>query len=195
MKSRHKLRKAGILAKARILFSQQGYQTTSMKDLAKACSCESSNIYNYFASKGTILYEILREEMEWLISSIKDLEDDDTASPVEGLRLLINNHVKLALGYRRVSRLLFDEELRSLLPAHRKEIIAGRDDYDRILRKIISRGIKTGDFSKVDVKLISYCIPSMIVRSRIWYRPRGRLSAEEIADIIFEFVLNGLKRS
>jgi len=133
MKSRHKLRKAGILAKARILFSQQGYQTTSMKDLAKACSCESSNIYNYFVSKETILYEILREEMEWLISSIKGLEDDDTTSPVEELRLLINNHVKLALGYRRASRLLFDEELRSLLPAHRKEIIARRDDYDRIL--------------------------------------------------------------
>ena len=195
MKSRHKLRKVGILAKARILFSQQGYQTTSMKDLAKACSCKSSNIYNYFASKETILYEILREEMEWLVSSIKDLEDSDTASSVEQLRLLINNHVKLTLGYRRASRLLFDEELRSLLPAHRKEIIARRDDYDRILYKIITRGIKAGDFSKVDAQIISYCIPSMIVRSRVWFRPRGRLSAKEIADIIFEFALNGLKRS
>ncbi len=131
--------------------------------------------------------------MDWLVSSIKDLEEDDAASPVEALRLLINNHVKLTLSYRRLSKLLFDEEMRSLLPAHQKEIIAYRDRYDMILRKIIHRGIETGDFAEVDEKLIGYSIASMIVRTRVWFRPRGRLSNKEIADIIFNFVLNGLR--
>ena len=91
--------------------------------------------------------------------------------------------------------MLFDEELRSLLPAHRKEIIAYRDHYDRILRKIIRRGINAGDFAEVDEKLIGYSIASMIVRTRVWFRPRGRLSIQEIADIIFKFALNGLRGS
>jgi len=183
------------MAKARVLFSNKGYGKTSIKDIARVCGCEPSNIYNYFVSKESLLYEILREEMEWLVSSIKDLEADETTSPVEALRLLVNNHVKLTLSYRRLSRLLFDEELRSLLPAHRKEIIAYRDHYDRILRKIIRRGINAGDFAEIDEKLIGYSIASMIVRTRVWFRPRGRLSTEEIADIIFKFALNGLRSS
>jgi AcrR family transcriptional regulator len=181
------------MAKARVLFSNQGYGKTSIKDIAKACGCEPSNIYNYFVSKESLLYEILREEMDWLVSSIKDLEDDATISPVEALRSLISNHVELTLSYRRLSKLLFDEEMRSLLPAHRKEIIAYRDHYDRILRKIIRRGINSGDFTEVDEKLIGYSVASMIVRTRVWFRPRGRLSIEEIADTIFNFVFNGLK--
>jgi len=181
------------MAKARVLFSNKGYGKTSIKDIARACGCEASNIYNYFVSKESLLYEILREEMDWLVSSIQDLEADDITSPVEALRLLVNNHVKLTLSYRRLSRLLFDDELRSLLPAHRKEIIAYRDHYDRILRKIIRRGINAGDFAEVDEKLIGYSIASMIVRTRVWFRPRGRLSTKEIADIIFKFILNGLR--
>lgn len=181
------------MAKARILFSNKGYGKTSIKDIARACGCEPSNIYNYFVSKESLLYEILREEMDWLVSSIKDLEDNATISPVEALRSLISNHVELTLSYRRLSKLLFDEEMRSLLPAHRKEIIAYRDHYDRILRKIIRRGINSGDFIEVDEKLIGYSVASMIVRTRVWFRPRGRLSIEEIADTIFNFVFNGLK--
>jgi AcrR family transcriptional regulator len=181
------------MAKARVLFSSKGYGNTSIKDIAKACDCGASNIYNYFVSKESLLYEILREEMDRLLSSMKDLEEDEAASPVEALRLLIRKHVELTLSYRRLSKLLFDEEMRSLLPAHRKEIIAYRDHYDRILRKIIRRGIKTGDFAEVDEKLIGYSIASMIVRTRVWFRPRGRLSIKEIADDIFEFALNGLR--
>jgi AcrR family transcriptional regulator len=182
------------MAQARVLFSSKGYGNTSIKDIAKACGCEPSNIYNYFVSKESLLYEILREEMDRLLSSMKDLEEDDAASPVEALRLLIYNHVELTLSYRRLSKLLFDEEMRSLLPAHRKEIIAYRDHYDRILRKIIRRGIKTGDFDEVDEKLMGYSIASMVVRTRVWFRPRGRLSIKEIADIIFIFALNGLRK-
>lgn len=185
--------KKRMLAKARILFGEKGYYKTTMRDVARACDCEPGNIYNYFPSKEALLYEALHEEAGWLVSSIKHLENDDVASPVEQLRLLIKNHVGLTLGYRRASKLLFDMELKSLSPANQKKIIELRDAYDRILRKIIRRGINSGDFAEIDVKLAGYSIAAMILRTRIWFSPRGRLSVNEVTDFIFNFVLNALR--
>ncbi len=187
-------KRKGILAKTRRLFWEKGYHETTMKDIGNACRCEPSNIYNYFPSKEALLYEIIIQDVGLLVSSIKHLENDDLTSPAEQLQSLIKNHINISLGYRRTAKLLFEieSELRILSPAKQKKIFKLRDDYDRILQKIIRRGIDAGVFAEVDVKLVNYCIASMIIRTRLWYSPRGRLSADEIADGIFKFTLNGI---
>lgn len=185
--------KARMMAKSRILFWQEGYDRTSMRDIASACGCKPANIYNYFSSKEDLLYEILYEEMQGVIAPIKHLEDDDDTNPIQQLRLIINSHLNLTLGYRRSSKLLFDMELGKLSPAKRKGIIELRDTYDRILCRVIRRNIDAGFFPEIDEKLATYSIASMIVRSRIWFSPKGRLSVKEVADFIFNFALSGLR--
>ena len=185
--------KTMILNRTRALFWEKGYQKTSMKDIARVCGFEVSNIYNYFRGKEQLLYDVLREEVAGMVSSLGYLETDDAGNPVEQLRVLIKTHVAFALGYRRTFGLLSDTGLRDLSPAHRKKIIELRDAYDRILCKVIRRGIDTGDFAEIDEKLACNVIASMVVRTRIWFHPEGRLSSEEVADFIAEFALNALR--
>jgi TetR/AcrR family transcriptional regulator, cholesterol catabolism regulator len=183
-------RKAFIMQVAGELIWEKGYDKTSMRDIARACSFEPSNTYNYFRSKEQLLYEILSEEMGEMVSLLGQLENDDTTSPVEQLRSIITSHIELTLGDRRPSGLTFDVALKNLSPAHRKKIIALRDRYEGILRTVIRRGIESGDFVDRDEKLTGIMIISMIVRSRVWFSPKGRMSQGEIADFIFKFVLN-----
>jgi tetracycline repressor-like protein len=121
------------------------------------------------------------------------LEDDTDASPVERLRTLINVHIKALMGHRKTSGLLLDLELKNLLPDHRKKIVELRDTHDRILCKIIRDGIDSGDFVETDERLACYFIASMIIRSRLWFSLKGRLSLDEIADYIFRFTFNALR--
>ena len=181
-----------MLAYARVLFWKKGYNGTSMRDIARAYGCQPSNIYNFFPNKESLLYEVLLDEMEYIVNPIRHLENDTTMNPVEQLRLLIENHIKLTLGYRRTSKLLFDTALGNLSRDKRNRIIKLRDAYDRILRRVIQRGIDSGDFAEVDVKLAAFSIASMVVRSRIWFSPKGRLSVNEFIDFIFKFILSGL---
>jgi AcrR family transcriptional regulator len=139
-----------------------------------------------------MLYEILREEMEQIIEPVKHLGEDAGSSPPDQLRMVIDNHVRLTLGERRTSKLLFDTGLANLSIANRKKIIEMRDTYNRIACRIIERGIKAGVFADIDVKMAVYSIASMIVRARVWYSPRGRLSIDEIIEFIFRFALHGL---
>jgi len=181
-----------IIEKARELFWEKGYEGTSVKVIGNACGFEPGNIYNYFRSKEQLLYEVLFEELQWLLSLLKRFENDDSTSPVEQLHSCINIHFDAALGCRRSEGLLFDFALKNLSVVHRKSIVKLRDCHDNILCRIIRRGIERGDFAKVDEKVVANFISSMIVRSRIWFNPEGRLSSGEIAEILFHIITRGL---
>ncbi len=181
-----------MLETARRLFWEKGYNATSMRDIAISYGCRPANIYNFFSDKEEILFEVLREEMEQIINPIKHLEEDDDSSPIEQLRFIIQSHLKVTLSYRRSAKLLFDVALDSLSPDKRKAIIDFRDDYDRIIRKVIRRGMDTGYFPEMDVKLAGFMIASMITRTRIWFHPKKGISVSELADFISEFAFNGL---
>jgi AcrR family transcriptional regulator len=187
--------KAKMLETARRLFWEKGFNATSMRDIAISYGCRPANIYNFFPDKEKILFEVLREEMEQIINPIKHLEEDDDTHPMEQLRFIIQSHLKVTLSYRRSAKLLFDVALDSLSPDKRKAIINFRDDYDRIIRKVIRRGMDTGYFPKMDVKLAGFMIASMITRTRIWFHPKKGVSVSELADFISEFAFNGLSGS
>jgi len=182
-----------ILDISRTLFWRKGYISTSMRDIAAAYGCKPANIYNFFPNKEEILFEVLREEMEEILSPIKHLEEDDGTSPVEQLRLVIGSHLRLTLSYRRSAKLLFDVALDNLSRAKRKKIVDLRDTYDRIIRKILNRGMEIGCFRKINAKIAGFMLASMITRTRLWYHPKKGVSVEELADFIFEFAINGLK--
>ena len=80
-----------------------------------------------------------------------------------------------------------------LSSSHRKKIVRLRDCYDRILRKIIRRGVNAGFFADVNEKLVNYAISSVIVRARLWYSPKGELSISQISNGLFELLFNAIK--
>ena len=136
---------------------------------------------------------VIWTEMKRLIDMIQPLENDYNTSPVEQLRVFIERHVEHTLAPPKGEMLHFDIEMRHLSPPRQAEIIQLRDTYDRILIKIIRRGVDAGLFDKVDEKLFNYAIASMIVRARVWYSLGGRLSLPELSNGILKLFLNGLR--
>ena len=184
-----------MLEAARRLFWEKGYNATSMREIAISYGCRPANIYNFFSDKEEILFEVLREEMEQIINPIKHLEEDDGTSPIEQLKFIIESHLRVTLSYRRSAKLLFDVALDSLSHDRRKKIVDFRDTYDRIIRKVIRRGIDAGYLPEVDVRLAGFMIASMITRTRIWFHPKKGVSVSELTDFISEFAFNGLRGS
>jgi AcrR family transcriptional regulator len=182
-----------ILKEAKRLFWFKGFDGTSIRDIAAASDCTQGNIYNYFGSKEDILYRAILSETTALIDAIQPLENDYNTSPVEQLRVFIERHVEHALGPPKGELLHFEMEMAYLSPSYRAEIVRWRDSYDRILRKIIRRGVDAGVFAEVNEKLVNYAISSIILRARLWYSPEGELSLSELSKGIFELFLNGIK--
>ncbi|MBN2239628.1 MAG: TetR family transcriptional regulator [Dehalococcoidales bacterium] len=190
---RSSIRKSFILDKAEALFWEKGYNGTSMRDIAGACNCKPANIYNFFESKEDILYEVIRDIIIQLLEFIGPYENDVTTDPVELLKQVIKRHFAFLVNMKRSIVSVTDTGLKDLTTEHRKEIIELRGKYDRIVQNILVRGVETGQFIDIDEKMVSYFISSIIIRSNIWYSDKGRLSADQVSDAMFEFVYRGIK--
>jgi AcrR family transcriptional regulator len=180
-----------VLAKARVIFGRKGYSETTIKDISIAYGCEPANIYNYFPSKEAILFAVLYEETQSLVSKIRFLKDDN-AHPVEQIKTIFKVHGEVALGEMKPGKLIYDTELMRLSKEHQNKIIELRDEYDVILRSIIKRGINMGVFKDADISITSYAIASTIMRLRVWYKPNGRLTKNEIITCLWKFALRAL---
>ncbi len=191
--SRSSSRKSRILDKTEALFWKKGFSDTTISDIAKACGCRPANIYNYFQSKEDILYAVIDHITSRTVNLVKPLGEDENTNPAELLRAFIKAHFGFLAGMKQSIVSVTDAGLRELTPEHRKAIVALRRTYDDTLRKILKRGKESGDFADVDEKIVGYLIPSLIVRSNVWFSPKGRLSADEVSEAIFRLVYLGLK--
>src|ERR1700728_5474014 len=100
--SRHEPRlepRQEILRTAARLFQQQGYDATSMNDVAAALKLSKGGLYHHFQSKDEILYEIMNHAMEItqerVLNPVRSIAD-----PEERLRALIRLHIEVVLRPR-----------------------------------------------------------------------------------------------
>src|SRR5581483_4090557 len=91
--------KQEILRAAARLFQQQGYDATSMSDVAAALELSKGGLYHHFKSKDEILFHLMNHAMditqEQVIDRVRGIADAE-----ERLRMLIRLHIGVVLRQR-----------------------------------------------------------------------------------------------
>jgi len=67
-----------------------------------------------------------------------------------------------------------------------------RDEFESIFAAIIDEGQDQGIFIPLNPRVLRNTILSACARTYIWYRPTGKLSPEEVAAIMADYLLRGL---
>jgi len=83
-------RREAILAAAGALFTENGYQATSIEAIAERAEVGVATVYNYFGSKGTLLAQLLEPEFDALYTEGELLLTKPPADPVLGVQRLIH---------------------------------------------------------------------------------------------------------
>lgn len=124
----HEDKKAHILSHASVLFTSEGFSRASMTQLASACDISKSNLYHYYRDKETILFSLLDEHMDEILTELQAARDNETDKPMlERLILAILTLYQDADYKHRV--LLNDLQV---LPSDKQSII--RDKERQIVR-------------------------------------------------------------
>ncbi len=183
-------RRREILRAALAAFREHGYHATSLEDIAARLGIRKTALYHYFADKDALLYECHRE-------SLAELQRIIAASvacchgPADRLAFLIREHVRIMTETLEGSPLAF--EVPALTPGRRKEIVAGRDRYERLLRSLVKAGIESGDFRPADPKVVVFAMLGAINWIARWYRPEGRIRTAELGQQFADYLLAGLR--
>lgn len=169
------------------LIERRGYAATSLRDLADAVGLQAGSLYNHFASKEALLFELLTSVMRDLLAEL-DARLAGLEDPVAQLEAFVALHLEFHTR-RRSEVFIGNMELRSLSPRRRRQVVALRDRYEGRLRAIIAQGDAMGRFRAPDPALAASALIAMLTGPASWWRPTGRLSAAELARRYRSFAL------
>ncbi len=188
---RRKKRQA-VLEAGAFLFNENGFERTSLDDLARKLGVTKRTLYYYVQSKEEILMECVRQGMEFLETIIQSSEQEARA-PLEQISLIITEYVRQVSTDFGAALVLTRENL--LLDETRRTLRQTKSRLDRLMRDAISQGIASGDIAPCDPKLVSAAIFGALNWVPYWNRKAEPVPAEEIAKQFKQTFLHGLVRA
>ena len=185
-------RRCDVLAAAERLFSERGYEATSVRDIAEALDLRPGSLYSHMEAKEELLWEIVTASADRFFAAVEPIAGS-TLVTLEKLRRAIAAHVGVITGSAAAAA-VYTTEWRHLAEPRRAQFAKRRDDYERMFRSMVHDAVREGLFGDVDEKFATLLILSTMNWIYQWYRPNGPMTPEEIARKIADLLFNGLRR-
>jgi AcrR family transcriptional regulator len=180
-----------LLDVATTLFSEHGYERTTVRMIADAMGVQSGSLYSHIKSKEELLRQIVVACAEQLMLGVNQaMAAADT--PEDQLRAICRAHMRVQQEEKAAVTIYFDE-WQKLDEETRDYIVGLRRDYEKLLAGVIEEGIAEGVFGPVDVRGAVLVVLSALNWAYTWYKPDGSLSPEQIADVFVGIVLDGVR--
>lgn len=173
------------------LFARQGYAAVSMRQIAAEVGVQAGALYNYTPDKQSLLYQLMHDHMQHLLSTFDALEA--APDPTEALRRFVGFHIRFHLE-RPDEVFISYMELRNLTPANFAVIERLRREYEDKLERILKAGNLSGQFSIADTKIATLAVIAMLNGVMTWYRVQGRLSLDQVEGVYWDMVRRSVTR-
>ena len=178
-----------LLVVATQVFTERGYDGTSMEDLARVAGITKSSIYHHVESKEAILRIGLDRALDALFAVFEEPAASSGAA-VDRLRHVVRRTVEVLdaeLPY--VSLLL---RVRGNT-ATEQLALERRRTFDRTVRALFAEAIADGDLRPdLDPALTERLVFGMINSMVEWYRPRTGTSVDDLVSAVLA-VVDGLR--
>jgi TetR/AcrR family transcriptional regulator, cholesterol catabolism regulator len=176
LRERYERRQDELVRLAAREFARRGYDQTTMQDLASSMGLATGALYHYFGSKEEMLVAICDQLMEPLLASARELMA--AGGPGERrLRELVRLWVAHVVAHRD-HMLVFQQERHVIESGERwRAARAARKAFERIVAEALDSA-----HTRLRAPLPLLALLGMVNHTAQWYRPRGALSPEQIAD-------------
>ena len=181
-----------ILAAARAVFCDKGYENTTVAEIASRMGVVEGTVFKYFPTKRELLLKVLENWYEEMFGAYaRDLAG--VSGTRQRLRFLVWRHLRSIRDYPLLCRLMF-RDVRTEEDYHGSDLHAMNRRYTRFLADVIDEGVRSGEF-RAD-------LPVLLVRDMVYgciehhswnyVCGRGELDVDALADQITAVVCDGL---
>jgi AcrR family transcriptional regulator len=181
-------RRADLVEEAARVFARNGYDQTSVPELGEALGQATGSLYHYFGGKEQLLIAICDQLMDPLLADAEALLEEDRPA-AEQLRALVRRWVTHVVEHR--DHLLTFQQERHVIERgpQWRGVREARKRFERLLEGVLDRACAEGRAAPPDPRLLLSALLGMVNHTAQWYRPRGRLTPEQIADGYVELIL------
>lgn len=180
-----------VLRRAIELFNQQGYDGTSVGDLARELGISKSAIYHHVPSKEALLAAALDEALDGLTRAIDTATSDHAAgSAVERLRATVQESVLILVDHLPAVTLLLRVHGNSEIEL---DALRRRRVIDDKLASLVREAADAGEIrADIPADVISRLLFGTVNSLVEWYRPGGPLDAATLAASLASLAFDGL---
>ena len=179
-----------VLRRAVDLFNRQGYDGTSMGDLARELGVGKSAIYHHVPGKEALLAAALDEALDGL-TEVLDRAAGDSA--YERLRAAVRGSVRVLVDHLPAVTLLLRVRGNS---AVEQAALRRRREIDDRLAALVAAAVAEGSLrADLPPDLVSRLLFGMVNSLVEWYRPGGPVDADVLAATITTLAFDGLAQA
>lgn len=180
----------GILAVAVQLFNEQGYDATSVSDLARRLGLAKSALYHHFSSKE----ELLSVALEAALGGLEAVLDDPRAgegAASDRLRFVLIGATDVLVAQLPAVTLLLRVRGNG---AVEQAALERRRVFDHRVTALVAAAQAEGDVrDDVDAAVAARLLFGMINSVVEWYRPGGGVDGDRLGADIVRIALDGLR--
>lgn len=184
-----------IIAAARSIFREKGYENTLVSDIAERADVVEGSVYRYFESKHDLLVKVIENWYQDML-----LDYDQQLAGISGtrnrLRYMIWLHLRTINEEPKLSDLML-RILRSGSDYNTSNIYQLNRVYTRKTMDIIREGVDAGEFrNDISLRLVRDMIYGCI-EHRTWsyMRGEGEFDMDSTADSIVNLLISGLEKA
>jgi len=184
----HDDKRRAILRCSAKLFAQNGYDRTSMAEVASASGVSKALLYHYYVGKESLLFDILHAHLQDLMDAVRAV--DTKLAPRARLRTLVG----AVLGaYRDADdeHKIQINELRKLPLARKKELIALERALVAIFAEAVAAAIPSIAGNSVLLKPVTMSLFGMMNWHYMWFREKGPISRDDYVDMVTTLLIEG----
>lgn len=180
-----------ILGNAMHLFGKQGFNGTSMRDIATAVGILPGSLYAHINGKEALLFEIVADGINRFIAAVAP-HAQASSDPVERMRQMIVAHVEIVADNPERSQVVF-HQWRYLTGDSLPQAVAKRQEYENYFIKVFQDGVGEGKFrSDGNMRIAVLSILGALNWTPEWFSPHGRLSASSVGECMADTLLGGI---
>lgn len=173
------------------LFSERGYSSTSMRDIANAVGLLPGSLYVHISSKEQLLADIVETGIDrFMVASRAAIESEK--SPAARFRALIHAHMTLIAEDAEHVRVAL-HQWKYLTGPRRAEVMDKRREYEALFQTLIADGVAEGEFSdQLNARIAVLTVIGTLNWTSEWFQSDGPETPDEVADDIADVLLSGL---
>jgi AcrR family transcriptional regulator len=162
------------------LFGAKGFAATGIRELARESGISVASLYHYMETKDDLLLSLMLDGMHSLLTpALEALES--TSDAADQMCALVDIHIDFHCSRAALARVT-DAEIRALSGEAREQVIALRDEYERLWRDAIVAGDANGTFHVPQPRLTTFALLEMCTGVSHWYSPDGMYSVRAISS-------------
>lgn len=176
-----------VLRAAAYLFCSQGYERTTVRDLARVVGIQSGSLFHHFKTKEDILYGVMEEAIRYNHARMEEAVAKGQ-TPRDKLRGLIRCELESINGDTGDAMSVLVYEWNALSPDNQKPLLAMRARYEALWENALAEARCQG-LTEHDPFIVRRLVGGAISWTRMWYKRNGPVSLDELTHIVLEMTV------